>query len=70
MTDSRNQSCLFRTETRSGVFSLAVQVVKDFKDNQMEDQAYKSDDLWPISENSDSIYHTELSRLFIGMLVS
>lgn len=23
----------------------------------MEDEAYKLDDLWPVSENSDSIYH-------------
>lgn len=23
----------------------------------MEDQAYKLDDLWPISEHSDSVYH-------------
>jgi len=37
-------------------YFLLKPVLKGFKDSQMEDQAYKLDDLWPISEN-DSIYH-------------
>lgn len=36
----------------------------------MEDQEYKLDDLWPISENSDSVYHKATLQIIYWMLVS